>query len=686
MVRSENNKMQSTKFASNDDDNESDDEDMWLNISRLPNGSRSNGTGKSSAINGTNDTNDNVELVSSMNDSTSLLLYKQLYEMEQSMRCNICHDIYHAPVSIIPCYHTYCSKCIRQHLRTELKNVMKRNIGASCPECRVIVNTKGQSEFEKCLIVNRSLEITTQHYRTIRKSLYLTLKQNHLNHNNISNNSNDNNNESDNDDDPQQKKRSRPKNMKNNHTRPSSSDAVLAVAPSSSTSSSTSHILTKRRIEMYSMMKKNKLQELCLRDGLPTHGNEQELIYRHESFITLYNSECDSLYPKSYHDIVSEIIEKERIVKSLHESTTTRNTKTCLERLKDNRTKMGDMIDNDNNNIDNKKKNGYKQHDNDNNGQIRAMSSHVSISSGNQSFDKIMNQNFRNLIQNVHQRNNKQKQEKDADQEEQLLNEEMVEEEKPLHDPIKNNVGRNNNNDVKCDDRNNSRSTINSTTNTKKPNGVRKTSPRSVNADTSATKSPSNSVPSDDDDDDDNDDEDDNYTGKPPRRFWKSRIPGRSINITNHNNNHGTTTPSSLKRAANDVVCIDRNNNDTNVNASNNKRQCHSISSLTKSNNKVAVYSIDDENDGSKKLFTKNDNNHHTQYQHHSNDRIKSHTVTKNPSSSVWNCPTCTFRNEKHTLRNAVCEICANPRPLFKTPRGSSSGSNTVVSSSIHLR
>ena len=79
-------------------------------------------------------------------------LHVGLRDLEVTIRCRICHDFYHAPVSILPCYHTYCSECIRSHFKAGLKS-MKRT--ASCPECRVVVDPKGAVEFSKCLVPNR---------------------------------------------------------------------------------------------------------------------------------------------------------------------------------------------------------------------------------------------------------------------------------------------------------------------------------------------------------------------------------------------------------------------------------------------------------------------------------------------------------------------------------------------------
>ncbi len=38
--------------------------------------------------------------------------------LDQTMRCPICTEFYRAPVTLLPCLHSFCSLCIRNHLRS----------------------------------------------------------------------------------------------------------------------------------------------------------------------------------------------------------------------------------------------------------------------------------------------------------------------------------------------------------------------------------------------------------------------------------------------------------------------------------------------------------------------------------------------------------------------------------------
>jgi len=48
-------------------------------------------------------------------------LHRNLRDFDQSLRCEICYELYNIPVSLVPCLHTFCSHCIRTHLRDTMK-------------------------------------------------------------------------------------------------------------------------------------------------------------------------------------------------------------------------------------------------------------------------------------------------------------------------------------------------------------------------------------------------------------------------------------------------------------------------------------------------------------------------------------------------------------------------------------
>ena len=62
----------------------------------------------------------------------------------------------------------------------------------------------------------------------------------------------------------------------------------------------------------YHGLKKAKLQEYCRKEGLSTTGNESVLKARHQDFLTLWNSECDSMHPRSKAELVAEIYRREK--------------------------------------------------------------------------------------------------------------------------------------------------------------------------------------------------------------------------------------------------------------------------------------------------------------------------------------------------------------------------------------
>ena len=52
---------------------------------------------------------------------------RQLLSLDSNLRCGICRDFFKAPVLLVTCSHTFCSRCIRESL----------SVTARCPVCRV---------------------------------------------------------------------------------------------------------------------------------------------------------------------------------------------------------------------------------------------------------------------------------------------------------------------------------------------------------------------------------------------------------------------------------------------------------------------------------------------------------------------------------------------------------------------
>lgn len=82
----------------------------------------------------------------------------------------------------------------------------------------------------------------------------------------------------------------------------------------------------------YAGMKKKKLQDLCREEGLSTTGSEKDLAERHKAYVTLWNTECDSLRPRSQGELVAEIHSRERARRQTDFATL--QDQACMEQLK----------------------------------------------------------------------------------------------------------------------------------------------------------------------------------------------------------------------------------------------------------------------------------------------------------------------------------------------------------------
>ncbi|XP_053325922.1 E3 ubiquitin-protein ligase RAD18 [Spea bombifrons] len=68
---------------------------------------------------------------------------------------------------------------------------------------------------------------------------------------------------------------------------------------------------------VYNLLSDRDLRKRLKEVGLSTHGSKQQMIKRHQEFVHMYNAQCDSLNPKSASEIVSEIVNNEKIRSSL---------------------------------------------------------------------------------------------------------------------------------------------------------------------------------------------------------------------------------------------------------------------------------------------------------------------------------------------------------------------------------
>jgi Zinc finger, C3HC4 type (RING finger) len=257
-----------------------------------------------------------------------------LTALDAELRCQICQELYRAPVSLQPCQHTFCSECIRKALADQYNSMNRKT---RCVSCNEPVDHRN----DKCLVPNRALEKAVLAFTKLRGPLLQVLLLTSTTtstsrsvssancsttvaagNNNIlygttttetgrrrsrrlpstsssSTAPNDNNNDdaaataTDRTIDDGQMGRNDQENNK---------DAVPAIMI----------LRPKKTKPFYNNKTKKQLRELCHTAGLPDHGSDDELRQRHQAYITLYNSECDSVEPLSVRDIVKTIIQREK--------------------------------------------------------------------------------------------------------------------------------------------------------------------------------------------------------------------------------------------------------------------------------------------------------------------------------------------------------------------------------------
>ncbi|KAI9013295.1 hypothetical protein BC832DRAFT_549305 [Gaertneriomyces semiglobifer] len=78
--------------------------------------------------------------------------------LDESVRCIICKDYYRAAM-ILPCFHTFCSLCVRNHLGEKME----------CPTCRSPM--QGISDLRP----NRAIDEVVRHFKEIRSFNYLQI-------------------------------------------------------------------------------------------------------------------------------------------------------------------------------------------------------------------------------------------------------------------------------------------------------------------------------------------------------------------------------------------------------------------------------------------------------------------------------------------------------------------------------
>lgn len=80
----------------------------------------------------------------------------------------------------------------------------------------------------------------------------------------------------------------------------------------------------------------------CSKEGLPTNGTETELKNRHQAFVTLVNSEADSIQPRTLKQLVDEIKHRERLRKQESASGNSQADSVALKQMLENGRTSGD--------------------------------------------------------------------------------------------------------------------------------------------------------------------------------------------------------------------------------------------------------------------------------------------------------------------------------------------------------
>ncbi|XP_077307702.1 E3 ubiquitin-protein ligase RAD18 isoform X2 [Lithobates pipiens] len=68
---------------------------------------------------------------------------------------------------------------------------------------------------------------------------------------------------------------------------------------------------------VYNLLSERDLRKRMKEAGLSTHGTKQQMIRRHQEYVHMYNSQCDSLNPQSAAEIIKEIEKNEKVRSSL---------------------------------------------------------------------------------------------------------------------------------------------------------------------------------------------------------------------------------------------------------------------------------------------------------------------------------------------------------------------------------
>jgi len=271
-------------------------------------------------------------------------LHRDLRDLDQSLRCEICYELYNIPVSLVPCLHTFCSHCIRTHLRDTMIG-MKRK--ADCPKCNQQVTIPGSSDYEKAILPNKDMETAVDIFKRLRGSLRANLVELDVLRQEKSigllaanaecqkpgpayrKGEADNESQRASSRTTRSSKRVRKtvmtyaeygneSNSENDDVTEIDEEEEVLNAPDIDDRKPAAKKIkvkpppTRKSKTNYHGLKKKQLQQLCANEGLPTTGDESELKARHSEYIMLYNCECDSSHPRSVSELVKQVKANEK--------------------------------------------------------------------------------------------------------------------------------------------------------------------------------------------------------------------------------------------------------------------------------------------------------------------------------------------------------------------------------------
>lgn len=228
-------------------------------------------------------------------------LHSSLCTFEQTFRCPICGELLHVPVSIHPCQHSFCSECIRAHVKSGLASLKRE---AKCPVCRQDIPRD-----LKTLQPNRTVDTMVRQYKGLRDQLKEALRKSCQGNEDFIPDEQTGTIESEEAVPLDNKKRRR--------TTRSGSAAIgdVTFVPPTKTPMEVPVLRKTRPNTHYMGMNKNKLADLCRKDGLNDVGDAATLKARHQAFTSLYNAECDSFTPRPASEIAQEINKREQAKK-----------------------------------------------------------------------------------------------------------------------------------------------------------------------------------------------------------------------------------------------------------------------------------------------------------------------------------------------------------------------------------